>query len=496
MPRPGPDPRLPLSPLSRRRVLVGGAAAGGAFLLTSWPAGGQDATTPDEPGTGSGGGSTGLEVVEPLHGDLVDPDLPSTAAFDTSLTESPNRGIMFPIFPNSATSWTRTQDTYGACRSGCSRLHQGEDLMAPKMTKMLSVVDGRIVEFRHRASGNSLYIQGDDGWFYCYLHINNDRPGTDDASNLAQYAWAPKLRQYVGNETAARGVRVLRGELVAYCGDSGNAEGSGSHLHFEIRKPATGTFSSETQRLWSSASVNPRESLRNAQAAAERPQVDPAVFAPWTNATDFVTAQYRDFLGRTPTASDLTYYGDMLNAGTRTPDWLLQLFLESAEGDNMSQAVARIYLAAYDRLPDSAGFVYWLGRRRAGWSLNRIGQQFTRAPEFISRYGTLTDSQFVDRVYENVLGRTPDAAGRSYWLSSLQQGTSRGKVLIHFSQSAENRDRLKNLMHVVAAHGVMLVRTPSTTERTTWVDLLDGGEPSQSMVALIRHGAEYRARFA
>jgi hypothetical protein len=52
------------------------------------------------------------------------------------------------------------------------------------MLKLLSCVNGTIVELRHQAGGNSLYIKGDDGWYYCYLHINNDRPGTDDGSNL------------------------------------------------------------------------------------------------------------------------------------------------------------------------------------------------------------------------------------------------------------------------------------------------------------------------
>lgn len=488
MSRPGPAAPPALRSLSRRRVIIGGAAAGGALLVTSWPVGAQDPTVPD------GGRSTDFSLAEPLH--PAPTDLPGTDAFGTTLTESPDRGIMFPVFPNNATSWTRTQDTYGACRSGCTRPHQGEDLMAPKMTKLLSVVDGRIVEFRHRASGNSLYIQGDDGWFYCYLHINNDRPGTDDASNLAQYAWAPKLRQYVGNESAARGVRVLRGELVAYCGDSGNAEGSGSHLHFEIRKPATGTFSSETQRLWSSASVNPRVSLQNAAPAAERPQVDPAVFAPWTTATAFVNAQYRDFLGRSPSAADLSYYGDLLNSGAWSPDRLAAHLLESAECDSVTQAVARVYLAAYDRLPDSGGLVYWLDRRRNGWTLDRIGQQFTRAPEFTSRYGSLTDAEFVDRVYQNVLGRNAEGAGREYWLAALASGTTRGKVLIHFSQSPENQNRLRNLMHVIGTHGVMLVRTPSTTEREVWLGLLDAGESTQAMIGMIRVGAEYKARFA
>ena len=162
----------------------------------------------------------------------------------------------------------------------------------------------------------------------------------------------------------------------------------------------------------------------------------------------------------------------------------------------MTQAVARVYLAAYDRLPDSGGLVYWLDRRRNGWTLDRIGQQFTRAPEFTSRYGSLTDAEFVDRVYQNVLGRNAEGAGREYWLAALASGTTRGKVLIHFSQSPENQNRLRNLMHVIGTHGVMLVRTPSTTEREVWLGLLDAGESTQAMIGMIRVGAEYKARFA
>jgi hypothetical protein len=35
------------------------------------------------------------------------------------------------------------------------------------MQKLLAVKSGTIVELRHRSSGNSLYLRGDDGWFYC-----------------------------------------------------------------------------------------------------------------------------------------------------------------------------------------------------------------------------------------------------------------------------------------------------------------------------------------
>ena len=399
---------------------------------------------------------------------------------------------MWPLLgrPNTSATWT---DTYGACRDGCSRAHQGQDLIAPQMTKMLAVVSGTIVEFRHRSSGNSLYIRGDDGWFYCYLHNNDERPGTHTTDNRADTAWGPSLRQFVGNEAAARGHRVRQGEFVAYCGDSGNAEGT-YHLHFEIRKPASGSFSSETQRLWSSASVNPRESLRNAKAAKELTPVPPEAFRPFTSSRAFIAYQYEDFFGRAPSSGDLTYYGEMLDYGTRSPDWLMQYFLESGEGDDMTQCIARLYQAFYRRLPDTGGFVYWMDARRSGsWSLHRIAEQFARAPEFSRMYGSLDDAGYVDLVYRNVLGRNPDAAGKQYWVDQLAAGVTRGRVMTGFSESPEYKASQRSRMHVVACYGVMLNRIPTSSELSAWQSQVDESGSTRSMITMLRQTDEYTA---
>ena len=68
-------------------------------------------------------------------------------------------------------------------------------------------------------------IQHDDGWESYYIHMNNDTPGTDDG--LGQ-GIAPGIEP---------GVRVRAGQLIGWVGDSGNAENSGSHVHFELHKP-------------------------------------------------------------------------------------------------------------------------------------------------------------------------------------------------------------------------------------------------------------------
>lgn len=120
-------------------------------------------------------------------------------------------------------------DDYGDARSG-GRIHEGNDIIAPKMVHILAAEQGRVVyiPFEEPSYGYYISIQGDDGYTYNYLHINNDTPGTDDGAGGPQNAYAPGITD---------GVRVSRGQFIAWVGDSGNAESAGSHMHFEIRQP-------------------------------------------------------------------------------------------------------------------------------------------------------------------------------------------------------------------------------------------------------------------
>jgi len=127
-------------------------------------------------------------------------------------------------------------------------LHQGTDLMAAKMTKELACVSGKVTLRVGTYNGQpeySLWLVGDDGHGYFYIHINNDTPGTDDGAGGLANAFAPGL---------ASGAHVEQGQFIAYVGDSGNAESTSPHLHFEIH---------ETTSM-SSPSMDPHDSLVNA----------------------------------------------------------------------------------------------------------------------------------------------------------------------------------------------------------------------------------------
>ena len=122
-------------------------------------------------------------------------------------------------------------DDFGDCREGCTRHHEGNDLLGAKLMHEVAASNGTISwahMYNSGTAGNMLSLVGDDGWEYWYIHINNDTPGTDDGKNPERWRMAPDI--HVGSHVKA-------GQFIAYMGDSGDAESTQPHLHFELHTP-------------------------------------------------------------------------------------------------------------------------------------------------------------------------------------------------------------------------------------------------------------------
>lgn len=126
--------------------------------------------------------------------------------------------MVFPL----AGPWA-VLSVFGADRDGGERSHQGVDMAAPKLTPVLAVRDGVISHLS--PTGVAVAIAHDDGWTSWYVHLNNDTLGTDDGLGRGI---APGLEV---------GSRVIAGQVIGWVGDSGNAETTPAHLHFELRTP-------------------------------------------------------------------------------------------------------------------------------------------------------------------------------------------------------------------------------------------------------------------
>lgn len=123
------------------------------------------------------------------------------------------------------------RDDFGDPRGGGTRKHQGNDIIAVKMTPLVSTIDGKVlfVISPEAAWGYEVCLIDADGYLYDYLHMNNDNPGTDDDRGGEAHAYAP------GIDT---GVSVHKGQIIGWVGDSGNAEETVPHLHFEMHDPS------------------------------------------------------------------------------------------------------------------------------------------------------------------------------------------------------------------------------------------------------------------
>jgi hypothetical protein len=139
---------------------------------------------------------------------------------------------IFPVVGTDGVDFAYS-DSFGACRgSGCSRGHHGVDIgtYGVRGVPIVAAADG-IVRYVNWSSDAddlnperccTLAITHANGWETWYIHLNNDTEGTDDG-----LGWGIA-------EGILPGVEVSAGQLIGYSGDSGNAESSIVHLHWEV----------------------------------------------------------------------------------------------------------------------------------------------------------------------------------------------------------------------------------------------------------------------
>jgi murein DD-endopeptidase MepM/ murein hydrolase activator NlpD len=457
-------------------VVAGGLAAGLA------PFAARAAGAQETPSFGGAGTDPSTDPGLTTEGsDTVPPEAAGDYGFlpPRPASEKHVRPMMFPVLADATLGKATWSDTYLAPRGG-GRRHEGQDLMGNKMLKLLAVVSGTIVELRHQSSGNSLYLKGDDGWYYCYLHINNDDPGTDNGANQFKYAYAPGM---------ATGKRVLKGDLLGYLGDSGNAEATGAHLHFEIRMP--------NERWYNAAAVNAAYSLNAAEPAKVRPKVPNSAFAPLPDATTFAKQQVADFLGIIPSAAFVSRATENLEGGAVTPDRFTADMLNYDGATKQTAPTIRLYLGFFLRIPDYRGLDYWIRKVRAGTPLDTAASQFAAGSEFIRRYGDLDNTAYVTQLYRNLFDRAPDASGLDYWKRRLDGGAKRGWVMRQLCESPEYQRKTSAQVKVIQIHAAMVKAAPTAAEYKRWTDWVNGAGTTgvTDLVKYLRTGAAYNARF-
>jgi murein DD-endopeptidase MepM/ murein hydrolase activator NlpD len=116
-------------------------------------------------------------------------------------------GYVFPVYGPSS-----FVDTFGALRGDVSGgWHHGDDIFAPLGAPLLAVASGTIFSVGwNKVGGNRLWLRDGQGNLFYYAHLS---------------AFSP---------LAVNGSKVNAGDVVGFVGNTGDAQGTPFHVHFEV----------------------------------------------------------------------------------------------------------------------------------------------------------------------------------------------------------------------------------------------------------------------
>jgi murein DD-endopeptidase MepM/ murein hydrolase activator NlpD len=220
----GHEPRL-----SRRRMLFGGAVGMSALALGRLGSGSAGAVGGElnEPGSAL---ETAFRVNPPTTTTIptatattttttTTTTTPTTSVVPASTTEVGEGEILFPIVVGPDDSCF-LNNNFGACRSGCSRRHEGTDIMADHLLPIRAVCAGVLTK-KYVDSGST--SGAGNGWTlyeastnitYKFFHMDHHEEGLEAGDTV-------ELGQIIG--------------AVGNTGTSGTNSGTNYHLHFEYR---------------------------------------------------------------------------------------------------------------------------------------------------------------------------------------------------------------------------------------------------------------------
>ncbi|MBH1973781.1 MAG: DUF4214 domain-containing protein [Rhodobacteraceae bacterium] len=242
------------------------------------------------------------------------------------------------------------------------------------------------------------------------------------------------------------------------------------------------------QASWTDALASGAKNIIQVAAGFEGSQEFQKVYGALNNAA-FVELMYQNVLNRAADSAGLASWTAKLDGGMSRAQVIVG-FSESAEFTKATNAAAtkftldhneatwtddvyRLYNATLARDPDISGFNNWTSKLGNGMDFLTAVSGFVNSKEFQNTYGALSNTEFVELLYHNVLKRDADAGGLASWLAKLDGGASRSEVVQGFAQSKEFITATTPLLNNwVQAQGVQDVLTGGEGVNELWGGIL------------------------
>ena len=243
----------------------------------------------------------------------------------------------------------------------------------------------------------------------------------------------------------------------------------------------------------------------------------------------FVARLYVHALGRSHDTAGLEYWiNNVVNGMTGAE--VARGFFNSNEFLARSMTNDRyldlLYMSMLNRAADAPGKAYWHAQFNAGLTRNDVLAGFVVSNEFTglcAQYGitrgtldasapvvnptpatpstptvptanVAAQTQFLTRLYRQVLGREPDQAGLNYWLNLLANGTTGADVVYGFFFSHEFvRSNHSNSRFLDILYSAIFNRAADAAGKNYWLNHLSMGFPRENIIAGFTVSNEFTA---
>ena len=213
----------------------------------------------------------------------------------------------------------------------------------------------------------------------------------------------------------------------------------------------------------------------------------------------FVAQVYQDLLHRRADPGGLASFTNLLDQGLLNRSQVVLTMENSSE--YRANVVRDLYSQFLHRDPDPSGFSAWVNFLGQGGTRNQLEALIVSSPEYFSRRGGGANSGFLQAIYQDVLGRAPDATGIAFWNQILTDGDPQEKE-DEPASPARRREVAASILQsqeasqnqVQSWYGLFLHRAPDPIGLNGLSEALHQGLAYEVAIAVLIGSEEYFAR--
>ncbi len=204
-----------------------------------------------------------------------------------------------------------------------------------------------------------------------------------------------------------------------------------------------------------------------------------------TPSQKYVAEVYTDVLGRLVEPGGLQFWSSQIDRG-QSRDVVAANLIHTPEYFGL--IIQPVYQKYLGRAADPDGLSFWTNQMLNGLTDEQLESKFIGSPEYYGRAGG-TDLAWVDALYRDLLGRTADSGGESFWEGRLLAGESRADVALGFTTSSE-----REALRVQDDYFKFLGRAATPSEVAGLVNAFTHGATNEQLITGFIASGEYYNR--